>query len=89
MDKTLVNLMKDYDNYTYNTPSPYNNRAEYGGESKYNKTVDQLNDKIIRPNINGTVTLKNKTKYGGEILDKNKKVEVNITKKYNWKSRDY
>jgi hypothetical protein len=85
MDKTLVNLMKDYDNYTYDTPRPYNNRAEYGGESKYNKTVDQ----IIRPNINGTVILKNKTKYGGEILDKNKKVEVNITRNYCWKSRDY
>ena len=87
MDKTLVNLMKDYDNYNYDTPRPYYNRAIYGGEAKNDNYDKDL--QIIKPSINGTITLKNKSKYGGEILDKNKEIEVNITRNYNWTSRNY
>ena len=87
MNNTPVNLMKDYDNYIYNTPKPYNNRAVYGGEFKH---IDyDIEHNKIKPKINNTVTLKNGNKNGGEIFDKNKKIEVSITKKYNWESRNY
>jgi len=87
MNNTLTNLMKDYDNYNYNTPKPYYNRAVYGGETKqFNYDIEHNK---IKPKFNNTVTLKNCNLTGGEIFDKNKKLEVSITRKYNWKSRNY
>ena len=87
MDKIIVNTMKDYENYTYNTPRPYNNRAVCGGETKDVTLVDKSNK--IEQVLNGRVTLIIKNKNGGEIVDINKKLEVNITRKYNWNSRNY
>ena len=87
MNNTLVNLMKDYDNYFYDTPRPYYNRAEYGGETKnFDYDIEHNQNK---PKLNNTVTLKNGNLNGGEIFDKNKKIEISITRKYNWESRDY
>lgn len=91
MDKIIVNTINDCENNKY-TSKTYNNRAINGGEIKdgpiiYDPKID-ISNSIIGKEV-GRVTLNNKNKNGGEIVDKNRVLEVNITRKYNWNSRDY
>ena len=91
MDKIIVNTIKDCGNNKY-TSKTYNNRAINRGEIKdgtiiYDPIID-ISNAVISREV-GRVTLNNKNKNGGEIVDKNRMLEVNITRKYNWNSRDY
>ena len=86
MDKIIVNTIKDCGNNKY-TSKTYNNRAINGGEIKDVRNID-ISNAVISREV-GRVTLNNKNKNGGEIVDKNRMLEVNITRKYNWNSRDY
>jgi hypothetical protein len=86
MDKNnelIVSIVKDRNFSFPNTPRPYNNLATYGGESKlnisYNIAIKNKNPK----------KLFNTGKYGGECFDKNREIQVNITRDYKWKSRYY
>ena len=85
MDKNndlIVSIVKDRTIPFPNTPCPYNNLAIYGGEINLNVTAPISNYK-------NKTTLYNKSKNGCETLDKNREIQVNITRCYNWKSRYY